>query len=78
MVQGARGASMATFSKKSLEEYSPGNTKAETLDNFAREDGCLKIYESDDGYHVVRRPGDEQAILTSPYVHNPVLVWERH
>ena len=61
---------MATFNKDFVEKYG-------SLDAFAKADGCIRIYESDDGYHVVRNPGDDQAILSSPYVHNPRLVWER-
>src|ERR1035437_8818292 len=61
---------MATFEKAFVMGYG-------SLDKFAEADGCLKIYESDSNYHVVRRPGDEEAILKSPYVKNPRLVWSK-
>jgi len=61
---------MATFEKDFVKGYG-------SLDKFAQEDGCLKIYESDSNYHVVRKPADEQAILNSPYVKNPRLVWSK-
>ncbi|HVM70322.1 MAG TPA: hypothetical protein VMT91_01080, partial [Anaerolineales bacterium] len=59
---------MATFNKDIVQKYG-------SLDAFAQADGCIRIYESDDGYHTVRRPADEEAILSSPYVHNARLVW---
>ena len=61
---------MATFEKAFVMGYG-------SLDKFAEADGCLKIYESDSNYHVVRRPADEEAILKSPYVKNPRLVWSK-
>jgi hypothetical protein len=61
---------MATFEKAFVMGYV-------SLDKFAEADGCLKIYESDSNYHVVRRPADEEAILNSPYVKNPRLVWSK-
>lgn len=64
---------MATFEKEDvIQEYG-------SLEAFARADDnrpCLRIYESEHNYHVVRKPEDEKAILTSPYVHNPRLVWD--
>ena len=59
---------MATFDKEFVKKYG-------SLEKFAREDECYKIYESDSNYHTVRKPGDEQAILSSPHVKNPRLVW---
>jgi len=61
---------MATFEKDFVKEYG-------SLDKFAREDGCYKIYESDSNYHTVRKAADEQGILNSPYVKNPRLVWSK-
>ncbi len=60
---------MATFEKNVIQQYG-------SLEAFARADGCLRIYESEDNYHVVRKPEDEKAILTSPYIRNPRLVWD--
>jgi|BarGraNGADG00312_1021997.scaffolds.fasta_scaffold177343_1 hypothetical protein len=62
---------MATFEKEFVQSYG-------SLEKFAKEDGCYKIYESDGNYHAVRKPADEQGILTSPYVKNPRLVWEKN
>ena len=59
---------MATFEKDFVNKYG-------SLKRFAEADGCYKIYESDSNYHTVRKPADEQAILNSPFVKNPRLVW---
>jgi hypothetical protein len=64
------GDSTPTFEKSFVKKY-------RSLEEFAEEDGCYRIYESDDNYHTVRKPADEQGILTSPYVRNPRLVWEK-
>ena len=52
---------MATFEKEVVKSYG-------SLKKFAQVDGCFKIYESERNYHTVRKPADEQGILTSPYV----------
>ena len=59
---------MATFEKSFIKEYG-------SFEKFAKEDDCYKIYESDNNYHSVRKPSDEEGILNSPYVKNPRLVW---
>lgn len=46
-----------------------------SLEGFAKGSGCIKVYQSDDGFHMVRFPSDEQIILASPSVSNPKLVW---
>jgi formylglycine-generating enzyme required for sulfatase activity len=62
---------MATYEKKTIEEH-------ESLDAFARTcDGCYRIYESDNNYHVIRTPDEEDGIFSSQYILNPHLVWER-
>lgn len=61
---------MATFEKDFVMSYG-------SLEKFAEADGCYKIYESDTNYHVVRKPADEQGILTSPHIKNPRLVWKK-
>ncbi|MEX2269990.1 MAG: hypothetical protein WD690_00875 [Vicinamibacterales bacterium] len=61
---------MATYEKDTVRNYG-------TLAKFAEADGCSKIYESDTNYHTVDKPGDEQAILHSPHVKNPRLVWQK-
>jgi len=61
---------MATFDKDFVKGYG-------SLDQFAQEDGCYKIYESDSNYHTVRKPADEDGILSSPYVKNPRMVWSK-
>jgi len=61
---------MPTFEKHVVKSYG-------SLEEFAEADGCYRIYESDTNYHTVRKPADEQAILSSPYVRNPRLVWKK-
>ena len=59
---------MATFDKDVVKSYG-------SLGQFAKADGCYKIYESESNYHVVRKPADEEGILNSPFITNPRLVW---
>jgi hypothetical protein len=61
---------MSTYEKDFVRSY-------ESIEKFAQAVGALKIYESESNFHAVRRPGDEEAILASPYVKDPKLVWER-
>jgi hypothetical protein len=61
---------MATYEKEFVKSY-------ESLEKFAQAVGALKIYESESNYHAVRRPADEDAILASPYIKDPRLVWEK-
>jgi hypothetical protein len=61
---------MATFDKEIIRKYG-------SLEAFAKADGCFRIYESDTGYHTVRKSADEQSILDSPYLKNLRIVWEQ-
>lgn len=62
---------MATFDKNwVIERYG-------SLEKFAREDGCYKIYEVESGSLIsIRSPRDEQAMLGSSSCTNPRLVWK--
>ena len=63
-----------------------GETESEMLSNMAKAYGCRLIYKyaNDFGdkvthtdYKIIMVPGDdqEQALLSSPYIHNLVLVY---
>ncbi len=59
---------MSTYRKNIVESFG-------SLDEFAKQNGYYKIYESDRGYHTVQIPGEEEAILSSPNLTNLRLVW---
>jgi hypothetical protein len=68
---------VATFEKDFVESYP-------SLADFAREDGCIKIYKAarqpggpQDLYITIRSPQDEVAMRSSGSVHNPQLVWQQ-
>ena len=44
---------------------------------FAKKSGCWKLYESDGNFHTVSSPAEEVGVVTSPYIKNPRVVWER-
>lgn len=77
---------MSSVDIKTAQAQFNGATEAEMLAAMAQAYGCRLIYKyaNDYGdrlthtdYKVIMSPGDaqEQAMLTSPYVHNLVLVY---
>lgn len=66
---------MATIDKATVKKFV--ETRLGGLDTLAHEYGAYKIYESDMGYHTAASLEEEQAILRSPHVRNPRLVWQR-
>jgi hypothetical protein len=61
---------MPTFGKDFVKSYG-------SFEKFAVDDGCYKIYETDDNFISIRSPRDEQAMFGSRYCKNPRLVWEK-
>jgi hypothetical protein len=77
---------MSSIDIKTAQAQFKGATEAEMLSAMAQAYGCRLIYKyaNDYGdkvtptdYKVIMAPGDaqEQALFTSPYVHNLVLVY---
>jgi len=75
---------MSTVSIDTAKRRYGGKTEAETLQNMARAIGCSKIFKykslgSDvyDNYKRIETPSDELGLFTSPYVIDPVLVYDK-
>jgi len=60
---------MATFGKKFIRDYG-------SFEQFAKEDGCYKIYETDHDFISIRSERDEQAMFGSKYCKGAKLVWQ--
>ncbi|MGH2740866.1 MAG: hypothetical protein ACRDH6_10355 [Actinomycetota bacterium] len=77
---------MSSFDISFVDSQYEGGSEEEKLERFASEAGYWRIYKykgSEGGdytnYKAISHPGDpqEQAMFQSPYVHDPVLVYER-
>jgi hypothetical protein len=80
-----KGNPMSSFDISFVEQQYEGANESEKLEKFARSGGYERIYKYKNteggeytNYKVISSAGDaqEQAMFQSPYVHDPVLVYE--
>jgi hypothetical protein len=77
---------MSSFDISFVEQQYEGASETEKLEKFARSGGWARIYKYKNieggeytNYKAIESAGDaqEQGMFQSPYVHDPVLVYER-
>jgi hypothetical protein len=77
---------MSSISISRAKEVYGGSTERETITNMARKTGCYRIYKyanefgnkvTHTDYKRISSESDEKALLSSDWVHNVVLVYDR-